>query len=371
MSQLTYQVNLSNSLEIKENYYSPVFSTYNNMFWQLLFQSEDESYGLYLKPVAGPDEITWRGRLKLSYKIFIKEIKDNRTTELCNSNLVIPPDTKIIYGFGCSKVFKKSVLQNGELIIGVTIKNLEYKEGGFSKAYSPKSIPKNLIDAWKDQLFDYQPADVEFNVQGEKFYACSSILSKRSEYFAKILSGQWSESTVVQGENDDNNENDGNDNVTNNSKIQLKDNLTKNKEISTHRIKHRIEIYEYDSITFSSMLEYLYTNQVIWTNKDNDSIAVGLFRLADQYLLSDLRERAKIRILNELNLSNVSEIMFNLASRYEDLKGPVLKFMAKNFEEINNSQEFKNVLANLVNYPNYNVVLSEIWAEYFKIQRVK
>ncbi|PKK78832.1 hypothetical protein RhiirC2_728628 [Rhizophagus irregularis] len=56
------------------------------MFWQLLFQSEDESYGLYLKPV----------------KIFIKEIKDNRTTELCNSNLVIPPDTKIIYG----KIFK-------------------------------------------------------------------------------------------------------------------------------------------------------------------------------------------------------------------------------------------------------------------------
>jgi hypothetical protein len=262
------------------------------------------------------------------------------------------------------------------LIIGVIIKNLENKESGTCKAYSPKSIPDDLIDAWKDQLFDYQPADVEFNVQGEKFYACSSILSKRSEYFAKILSGRWSESTVVQGDNDVENENDNDHIITNDSdikisKILLKNYLTNNNEKSTYQIKHRIEVSEYDPITFSSMLEYLYTNQVKWTNKDNDSIALGLFRLADQYLLSELRERAKIRILNELNLSNVSGIMFNLASRYEDLKEPVLKFMAKNFEEINNSQEFKNVLANLVNYPNYNVILSEIWAEYFKIQKVK
>ncbi|GES79749.1 BTB/POZ protein [Rhizophagus clarus] len=341
------------------------------MFWQLLFQPEDDSYGLYLKPVASPDEVTWKGRLKLSYKIFIKEIKNNHITELCNSNLVIPPDTKIGFGFGCSKIFKKSALQNGELIIGVTIKNLEYKE---NKPYSPKCIPKNLIDAWKDQLFDYQPADVEFNVQDEKFYACSSILSKRSEYFARILSGQWSESTIIQGDNDDNVDNitnDSNNKIKISKTLSLRNCIPKNNEKSSYQIKHRIEISEYDPMTFSSMLEYLYTNQVKWTNKDNESIAIGLFRLADQYLLSDLRERARFRILNELNLFNVSEIMFNLASRYEDLKEPVLKFMAKNFEEINNSQEFKNVLANLVNYPNYNVVLSEIWAEFFKIQKVK
>ncbi|RIA92039.1 hypothetical protein C1645_736700 [Glomus cerebriforme] len=398
--KLTYQINLPKSLEIKETYYSPIFSTNNDVFWQLLLQLEDnDSYGLYLKPVAGPDEITWRERSKsLSFEIFIKEMKNNnQITRFCNSYLLIPPDIKIGYGYGCSKVLKKSLLQNGELIIGVIINNIEYKESGIRKTYSPKPIPKNLIDAWKDQLFDFQPADVEFNVQGETFYACSSILSKRSEYFAKILSGQWSESTFIQGDNDnyDNEKDDQINNVENNfeilpnlqtdsisngkkyesksniknSTMLINNNLTNNDDKLNCQIKHRIEVSEYDPITFSAMLEYLYTNQVNWTNKDNESITIGLFRLADQYLLSELRERAKIRILDELNLSNVSDIMFNLVSDYEDLKEPVLKFMAKNFEEVNNSQEFKDILANLVNYPNYNVILSEIWAEYFKTQK--
>ena len=118
------------------------------------------------------------------------------------------------------------------------------------------------------------------------------------------------------------------------------------------------------------MLEYLYTNQVNWVDKDG-SITVGLFCLADRYLLPDLRERAKIRIFDELNISNASEIMFGLVPRYEDLKEYVLKFMVENFEQVSNSQEFKDILSSLVNYPNYNVILSEILAEHFKIQKAK
>jgi hypothetical protein len=99
-SKLTYQVNLPKSLEIKEYYYSPIFSTNNNMFWQLLLQLEDNDYyGLYLQPVASPDEITWRERSKLSFKIFIKEIRNNNhTAELYNRSFVVPPDTHIEYG---------------------------------------------------------------------------------------------------------------------------------------------------------------------------------------------------------------------------------------------------------------------------------
>jgi hypothetical protein len=96
-SQLTYQITLPKSLEIKGSYYSPIFSTNNKLFWQLLFQFENkEYYGLYLKPVAGPDEITWRERSKLSFKIFIKEIKNNnQTTELFKENFDVPPETNI------------------------------------------------------------------------------------------------------------------------------------------------------------------------------------------------------------------------------------------------------------------------------------
>ncbi|CAB4474885.1 unnamed protein product [Rhizophagus irregularis] len=341
ISKLTYQVNLPKSLEIEDYYYSPIFSTNNNMFWQLLLQLEDnednDSYGLFLQPVAGPDEVTWRERSKLSFKIFIKEIRNNnKTAELYNKSFIVPPDTPIGYDFGYHNVIKKSSLRNGELIIGVIVNNIEYNESDIRKTYYPEPIPKNLIEAWKEQLFDFRSVDVEFDVQGEKFYACSSILSKRSEYFAKILSD---------GKNDDNDDN------------------------PICQIKHRIKISEYDPITISAMLEYLYTNQIKWTNKDNDSITTELFRLADQYLLSDLRERAKTRILEELKISNVSKIMFDLVPKYGDLKEPVLNYMAKNFEQVNDSQEFKDILANLVDYPNYNVILSEILTEHFKIQK--
>src|SRR2546423_126344 len=99
ISKLTYQINLPNSLEIKKDFYSPIFSTNNKMFWQLLFQPKDEFVGVYLKPVAGPNEITWGERSKLSFKIFIKEIKNNQITELYTSTyMVAPTDTKIVHG---------------------------------------------------------------------------------------------------------------------------------------------------------------------------------------------------------------------------------------------------------------------------------
>ncbi|PKK68541.1 hypothetical protein RhiirC2_860976 [Rhizophagus irregularis] len=374
ISKLTYQVNLPKSLEIEDYYYSPIFSTNNNMFWQLLLQLEDnednDSYGLFLQPVAGPDEVTWRERSKLSFKIFIKEIRNNnKTAELYNKSFVVPPDTPIGYDFGYHNVIKKSSLRNGELIIGVIVNNIEYNESDIRKTYYPEPIPKNLIEAWKEQLFDFRSVDVEFDAQGEKFYACSSILSKRSEYFAKILSGHWSESTFL-GQNEPSINCDIKFiNKSNYPNINIVGKNDDNDDNSICQIKHRIKISEYDPIAISAMLEYLYTNQIKWTNKDNDSITTELFRLADQYLLSDLRERAKTRILEELKISNVSKIMFDLVPKYGDLKEPVLNYMAKNFEQVNNSQEFKDILANLVDYPNYNVILSEILTEHFKIQK--
>jgi len=55
-------------------------------------------------------------------------------------------------------------------MIGVIFDNIKYKEDDMMYAnHPPKPIPKNLIDAWKDQLFYFQPADVEFSVQDKNF----------------------------------------------------------------------------------------------------------------------------------------------------------------------------------------------------------
>src|SRR5437763_14810892 len=107
--------------------------------------------------------------------------------------------------------------------------------------HPPKPIPKNLIDAWKDQLYYFQPADVEFSLQDKNFYACSSILSKRSEYFAKILSEQWSELTAIRKESHDFNfDNDVNIVDIENSSTSLLNNndLTQNNDKGTCQIKH-------------------------------------------------------------------------------------------------------------------------------------
>src|SRR5581483_3044569 len=143
-------------------------------------------------------------------------------------------------------------------------------------------------------------------------------------------------------EDDDRNDEKGKDNY---EKVDEDDYVLK------CQIKHRIDISEYDPTTFLTMLEYLYTDQVHWTDENRNSITVRLFCLADQYLLFDLRDRAKARMLCELKVSNVSDIMFNLVPKYEDLKEPVLNFMAKNFEKVSSSQGFKDILENLMNYP--------------------
>jgi hypothetical protein len=240
------------------------------------------------------------------------------------------------------------------LLIGAIFENLEIEElnSNNNNIINDVPPPKNLINAWKDHLYNFQPVDVEFVVKDKTFYACSSIISKRSSYFANVLSGNWAESTC-----------------NNNIKIEtaLSDNdLSEN---SNNQIRHRIEITDFAPDVFAKMLEYLYTNQVEWVNDNGESITVGLFCLADRYLLLDLRERAKIRIFNELNLSNVSEIMFGLVPKYEDLKDPVLNFMVKNFEQVSDTQGFKNVLAKSADYYKFNDIMSELLSEYFKIQK--
>jgi|SRR5581483_1149776 len=101
-SSLTYQVNLPNSLDSFENhFFSPVFSTNNNMFWQICLYFDDKTsyYGVYVRPVANLDEIIWGIRSKLSYTLFVKEIRNNQTVDIFTGNFInIPPDKKIKSG---------------------------------------------------------------------------------------------------------------------------------------------------------------------------------------------------------------------------------------------------------------------------------
>ncbi|CAG8443333.1 15401_t:CDS:2 [Funneliformis mosseae] len=335
ISQLKYQINIHNSLEIKENFFSPIFSTSNNMFWQLAFFPEN--FGLFLSPVICPDEIVWGERSKSNFTLYIKEIKEDIRNDIYSNTFTVPSDANISDGYGIDKI-DRTLFVNGELEIGVIFNNIEVEECNKRKKYDYPT-PSGLIEAWKEQLMENPSDDVEFNVEGEKFYVCSSILSKRSKYFAKIFSGNWAETV---------------ENVTNN----INDIHFESSPEQHNKVKYRIDFPEGQCI-FSIIMEYLYTNQVKWKNNNNQSITVKLFRLADKYLLSDLRNRAKFRIYAELGISNVCEILFGLVPKYEDLKGPVLKFMARHFEEVSQSEEFNDILKNLPKYPYFSDIYPE------------
>jgi len=97
-TRLTYQVNVPSSLGIKDseyNYHSPIFSTNNNMFWQLSLVSDKEYYGIFILPVTNLDEIIWGERSKLSFELFIKEFRNSQMIDLFTGNVVVPHDTKI------------------------------------------------------------------------------------------------------------------------------------------------------------------------------------------------------------------------------------------------------------------------------------
>ena len=90
---------------------------------------------------------------------------------------------------------------------------------------------------------------------------------------------------------------DGKNGNSVNSNMLFNDNLKNNVDRSKFQIKYHIEISDCNSIAFLIILEYLYTKQIEWIGKDDESITIKLFCLADKYLLTDFREQAKIRVI--------------------------------------------------------------------------
>jgi len=161
--------------------------------------------------------------------------------------------------------------------------------------------------------------------------------------------------------------------------IEKKNDSEESNEELKHQIKHRIYISDYKPLSFAKMLTYLYTNQIDWVNNNtttdennnNISFTIEIYCIADRYLLTDLCQRAKNRIFEELTVNNVAEIMFRLVPKYEDLKEPILSFMAENFEDVCNSKGFKDVLANPNDYTYYHRIMYEVLSQHFKIQKAR
>ncbi|CAG8705304.1 6152_t:CDS:2, partial [Scutellospora calospora] len=150
-------------------------------------------YSLTLNAIPNPEEnissTTWDDRAKFSATLFMHN--PNITLEHGPLGEASSKD----YEFGIEKfVHSKSLPKTGEVTIGVWIDDtkLENKKPEYHYL-PPKPWPKDIIDAWYEELNQPDISDVQFNLPETTIYARSSILTKRSEYFRKIIEGSWIE----------------------------------------------------------------------------------------------------------------------------------------------------------------------------------
>ncbi|KAF0556880.1 speckle-type poz protein a-like isoform x2 [Gigaspora margarita] len=128
---------------------------------------------------------------------------------------------------------------------------------------------------------------------------------------------------------------------------------------------HVVNITDCDPQTFSALLHYLYTNEIefsepVGTTKITS--LVHLFRLADKYQITDLRQRTLARIYKELAISNVAEVLFSLGHQWMDLKRVCMDYILKHFTAIRDTEGFNRVFEHPENYSGF----SEITRDLFK-----
>ncbi|GAA6033603.1 hypothetical protein JCM8097_001478 [Rhodosporidiobolus ruineniae] len=144
--------------------------------------------------------------------------------------------------------------------------------------------------------------------------------------------------------------------------------------------------------TFDSYLYYLHTGSVDFTPSMSDYLVAcqkdsnetrpahewlvekafdsdpcvphAMYRLADEYLDTNMRELAKSFIVRSLTVDNVAyEAFCQLSMDYEDFQKPVLDFLLKNWDEVNESAGFKRAMELLEegNLPGGGAVLAKIF----------
>ncbi|CAG8448367.1 21420_t:CDS:2 [Dentiscutata erythropus] len=359
-----YEFLLSNVSKINTTVYSPPFGTSHDMFWQLEYipssAEEPDHCAAFLFAIPNHEEANisgvWSRRSVLTAKIYLKNAKNQ--TFLKKQSVKMNSFSAKLSGW--EAFYNKSNLPE-HVLFGVEFDRAEMglvsqKWPLPSNQQLNESIPQDLVKAWEGQLNNPATSDCQFNVQGQIIYANSSILCARSKYFELVFRGQWLESDITKQE------------ILQSSTKDQKDSLNHN-GIIQKRFNHVIDVTDFHHQTFLEMLRFLYTNKVTFVDKKDEQNSqltpLDLFRIADKYLIDDLRQHAKSEIFKDLNVNDAAEFLFDTAWKYPELKEQAMKYVVLNFATIRQTSGFKNILADPSRYPAYTDLLNEILAELF------
>ncbi|CAI2162192.1 919_t:CDS:2 [Funneliformis geosporum] len=127
---------------------------------------------------------------------------------------------------------------------------------------------------------------------------------------------------------------------------------------------HVVNITDCDVPTFYALLHYLYTNVIKFSEPSGTprvTSLVNLFRLADKYQITDLRQRALARIYKELAITNVAEVLFSLGHQWPDLKKVCMDYIMKHFATVRETEGFNNVMEHPESYTGFSEIAKDLF----------
>ncbi|RIA93411.1 BTB/POZ protein [Glomus cerebriforme] len=337
MGKASFEFTIPECEEIEgKNVYSPIFSTADNMFWQLEYQPndpEDSNYCLiFLTAIPNPEEAAttqfWSDRANISASLFFKYIGYNRTYKLTTHD----------YSVRCAswgKSFNKN-RNNVTATMGVIFENSIIELKGYNPSLTINPESKDIIETWARQLNVPENSDVLFNVKDGIVYANKSILSQRSEYFYGFFNSGWAE-------------------ISNKQRKQVKHGANSD-STNTFDKFIIIDVPDISKVLFLEMLRYLYTDEV----RFNLVSAIEIFRIADKYLLTKLCQKARVEIFRKLNCKNAMSILFNEAWKWNELKDDIINFIVNNFQKVKDTSEYKKLSAEHKGHPAGIEIFQEI-----------
>ncbi|CAG8657272.1 12700_t:CDS:2 [Acaulospora colombiana] len=386
-SKTTFSFDIPASMvHTNESIYTPPFATTYNMYWQLHLKTNhdrqkkstnDPTYhSLTLNAIPNPDEeissSTWDDREKFSATIFMKNpYLELEHGALCDSSI-------LDYEFGIENFVESCDLpKTGHITIGVLFDDVKIEN---EKSYSPlpsKPWPEDLIDAWSNELNQPDISDIQFIVDGAEIYGRSSILSRRSEYFRKMIDGGWTENNCYSKKDGETSATDNDysgEDITETATIESSENTSLEDTPSTleiaeentqqhkslRHIRYKVNVTDVHQDTFLEMLRYLYTNNLEIDSKSLHRRPIDIFIVADKYLIPDLRQLAKSHIYKDLTVDNAAEILFGQVYKWNDLKNDVMKYVATEFSKIRKTSGYQKIVSNPVDYPMAVALMSEL-----------
>ncbi|CAG8590426.1 8394_t:CDS:2 [Ambispora gerdemannii] len=388
-SKGSFEYTLFEVSKLNGEVYSPPFATSDEMFWQLKFvpsyKEDPDFFSLFLCAIPNGEEehltTSWSRRSQVSATLYLRTPLlqyQSDTPYVKTFSIGMDNFCSKWAGYGLNRFYKKSLLPD-EFTLGVDFDKTIFRPLAQAGPLPVIPIPDNLTDAWTTQLNKklFQQKWSEYqkkSLKSEPTVAHGNIVSSESSNFGVFnkpsssteLLNQQIQVGII------------NNSIANTTTTLIKTSTSTNSNSSStinvlsSSLKYSIEVTDFHHITFLEMLRFLYTDRVLFDKREaSHKTALALFSIADKYLVTDLRQRAKAKLCRDLNDNNAAELLFGVAWKWPDIKDHAIKYVAENFTRVRKSEGFERINANPSNYPRLGELMLELLPYLLPEEQVK